>query len=338
MNAERKKLYRQIESLRGSKLIVYVTGDRRGLETMIGNDTLVLFTDHLDAIGDVKKISLYLYTRGGDTLTAWSLVNLIRNFCKELEIIIPFNCHSAGTLICLGANNILMTKQATLGPIDPSINGPFNPSGPGLPPNVKLPVSVEHVSSYLQIAQRELKIRDQRSLGSILVDLSNKIHPATLGAVYKSRSQIKMIAEKLLKHQKIKWYKTRKIIKFLCSESGSHDYTIHRKEAQESLGLNIVKPSDHEYEAIKSIYVDIQKELLLLAPYNPIIELGNDHDKTYSHRRCIIESLDGGCDVFVSEGKLERLQNQIPIPNQPIILQHNIRDIKTFEGWRHEEI
>ena len=48
-------------------------------------------------------------------------MNLIRNFCKYFEIIVPFNCHSAGTIISLGANRIVMTKQATLGPIDPSV-------------------------------------------------------------------------------------------------------------------------------------------------------------------------------------------------------------------------
>jgi ClpP class serine protease len=74
----------------------------------------------------VQQAQLYLYTRGGNTLAAWTLVNLIRNFCKDFEVIVPFNCHSAGTLISLGANRIVMTKQATLGPIDPSVNGPLN--------------------------------------------------------------------------------------------------------------------------------------------------------------------------------------------------------------------
>jgi ribosomal protein L33 len=304
---------------------------------MIGNDTLVLFADHLDAIGDVPKITLYLYTKGGDTLSAWSLVNLIRNFCKELEVIVPFVCHSAGTLICLGANNVIMTKQATLGSIDPNITTPYNPSAQWLPPHVKLPVSVEHVNKYLEIARKELKIRNKNSLANILIDLSNKIHPITLGAVYKSRSQIQMLARKLLKYQNIKGFKTRRIINFLCSESGSHDYTIYRNEARDSLGLNINKPSDNEYTLIRKIYVDIQDELQLLSPFNPAIDLGNENQKNYSYRRCIIESLYGNCDVFMSEGTLDRLPKPTPMPGQPLLLQHNIRDTRTFEGWRHEE-
>ena len=335
MNRERLKLYRQLENHRNSKLIVYFTGDRRGLETMIGSDTLVLFTDHLDRIKKAKKISLYLYTRGGDTLTAWSLVNLIRNFCEELEIIVPFNCHSAGTLICLGANKIVMTKQATLGPIDPSINSPFNPPAPGFPPNITLPVSVEHVNSYLEIAKNVLKIRNSASRSNILIELSNKIHPHTLGAVYKSRSQIKMIAEKLLNYQSLNKTQVKRIINFLCSESGSHDYTIYRNEAKESLGLKIEKPSEVEYNIIHDIYNDIQEELQLLRPYNPVIEMGTETHKQYNYHRCLIESIDGGVDVFISEGTLDKLSGGLQIPGQPII-QQNIRDTRTFEGWRHE--
>lgn len=94
MRAERLELYKQLEAQRNSKLLVYVTSTRQGLETQIANDILPKFSEHLDRIGDTQKISLFLYTNGGNTLTAWSLVNLIRSFCEELEVIIPSNCFS----------------------------------------------------------------------------------------------------------------------------------------------------------------------------------------------------------------------------------------------------
>lgn len=168
MNITRLENYKKLEESRGAKLLVYVTSDRPNLGTQIASDILSQFTEHLDIIGDVDKICLYLYTRGGNTLVAWTLVNLIRNFCKDFEVIVPFNCHSAGTLISLGANRIVMTKQATLGPIDPSVNGPLNPSVPGANnPNAKVPVSVEFVDAYLQMAKTELKITDEESLAEV---------------------------------------------------------------------------------------------------------------------------------------------------------------------------
>lgn len=43
-------------------------------------------------------------------------------YCDELQVIIPHKAHSAGTIISLVANEIIMIKQATLSPIDSSIN------------------------------------------------------------------------------------------------------------------------------------------------------------------------------------------------------------------------
>ena len=120
-----------IESQRGCRALLYVTGDRPGLETRIGQDVVDLFVDHLDAIGLVPKISLILYTNGGDTSAAWNLVNLIRMFCDEFEVIVPSKCRSAGTLVCLGADRIVMTKQATLGPVAPTVAHPLAPEIPG---------------------------------------------------------------------------------------------------------------------------------------------------------------------------------------------------------------
>ncbi|MDD2387775.1 MAG: hypothetical protein PHP52_13440 [Bacteroidales bacterium] len=78
MKADRIENYKKIENLRNSKLLVYITGDRPGMETQIHPEILDYFVDHLDPLGKVDKISLLLYTRGGSTLAAWSLVNLIR--------------------------------------------------------------------------------------------------------------------------------------------------------------------------------------------------------------------------------------------------------------------
>ena len=111
MFRNRSDLYTQLEAKLQTKIITYVTSDRKGFETQIAQDVIDLFINHLDKIGVVPKISLYLYTRGGDTAAAWNIVNLLRQYCDELQVIIPHKAHSAGTLISIGANSIIMTKQ-----------------------------------------------------------------------------------------------------------------------------------------------------------------------------------------------------------------------------------
>jgi hypothetical protein len=151
MYADRRALYAQIEAERNSKVVAYVTGDRPQLETQIHPEVLDYLPEHLDAFDLPHKISLVIYSRGGDTLAAWTLANMLRQFCDEFEVIVPMKAHSAATLISLGATNIVMSKQATLGPIDPSVNSPLNPEIPGAPPSARLPVSVEEVAAYFQL-------------------------------------------------------------------------------------------------------------------------------------------------------------------------------------------
>lgn len=328
MYEDRIDLYRKIEDDRKSKLLVYITGDRPDLETRIASDVLNLFLEHLDTIGSVPKISLFLYTRGGDTLASWSIANLIRQFCSDFEVIISSKAHSGGTLICLGANSIIMTKQATLGPIDPSVNTPLNPAIPGAPPTARVPVSVEAINGYIELAN-SIGIKSGTDLTAIMSTLSSHVHPLVLGQVYRTRSQIRMLGKRLLSKHMDNGEKIEKILAFLCSESGSHDYTIFRQEARDDLGLNVEHPSTELYEIIKKVQDDISAELELTQTYNPHIMMAGQKSIDYEFSRALIESTNGGSHRFVSRGKLTKLE-------RPGAVAEEIRDDREFEGWEYE--
>jgi hypothetical protein len=346
MLQDRIELYKKIEKERNSKLLVFVTGDRQNLETQISSEMQDYFVNHLDKFNLPKKLSLYLYTRGGDTMAAWSLINLIKQFCDEYEVIVPSKARSAGTLICLGAKNIVMTKQATLGPIDPTLNSPLNPQNPTFPqnPQARVPVSVESIKGYFEYAKQELKIKNENDLAKIFISLSSMIHPTVIGNVFRSRSQIQMLGNKLLNEHFKDKKKINKIISFLCSDSGSHDYPIYRREAKHDLGLQIETPSPDFYQTIKSVYDSIHSELELSKNYDPNVILGTNNTANYMFRRVIIESIEGGTDVFKSEGTV--IRSQIPVqqgipnipgmPNLPGLQRIAIEDQRKFEGWRHE--
>jgi hypothetical protein len=334
MFQDRLENYKWLESNLGSKLLVYVTGDRIGMETQIQTDVLDYFADHLDKIGKVEKISLLLYTRGGDTMAAWSLVNLIWQFCNTFEVIVPSKARSSGTIICLGADSIIMTKQATLGPIDPSLNSPLNPQNPQQPnnPMARVQVSVESIQGFFELAKQELGLQPE-NLKEVLLSLNEKVHPLVLGNIYRSRTQIQMVAKKLLKKQlpgEDQAEKINKIISFLCSDSGSHDYAIYRDEAKDELGLNVVKPNEEQYNKIKLIFEDIRSELNLMKPFRPEWEIGQTATSPFICRRALVESVDGGTDVFITQGSLSRVAAPPPNPAQGIAAQ------LTFEGWKHE--
>ncbi|HOD29126.1 MAG TPA: ATP-dependent Clp protease proteolytic subunit [Syntrophales bacterium] len=335
MYNERLPLYKKIEKLRKSKVLLYVTGDRRNLETKIHSEVADFFADHLDTFRLPKKISLILYSRGGDTLAGWMIVNMIRLFCEEFEVIIPSKAHSTATLICLGADKIVMTKQATLGPIDPSITTPLNPQVPGAPPMVRLPISVEAVASYFELAKNKklMGLKEESNLTNVFLKLADQVHPLALGDVYRARTQIQMLAERLLNLHMKGNGNIKKIISVLCSESGSHDYTINRREAAGDLNLPVEIPDNKFYKIIKDIHTDVRLELKLNESFEPDFELGVLPSKPYSATRALIESTTGGSHKYSTEGVLTRIQIPSPAGQQP-----GVQVQGTFEGWRHEEI
>ena len=256
---------------------------------------------------------------------------MMRMFCDELEVLVPLNALSAGTLIAIGADRVVMTKQAALGPIDPSVNNPLNPQASIGGQLKQVPVSVESVRGYLDAAREELDIKGEESLTSVLLNLTNHIHPLVLGEIFRSQAQIRFLAGKLLSGQVGDEDKIKSIIDFLCADSGSHDYTINRREAAE-LGLKIEKPSDRFYRLLRKVHLSYTEELQMLEPYTAQTVLGGAAigvPISFSITRALVEGSVGGCYGFVSEGTLTRVQVQTS--NGP---QEGIRDDRTFEGWR----
>lgn len=232
--------------------------------------------------------------------------------------------------MCLGANKIYMTRQSTLGPIDPSINSPLSPEVSIRPGQVvKIPTSVESVKGYFDLAKKELSINRQQELIQPFMKLSDKLHPLLLGDVYRRKSQIKMIASKLL-GDRISPKKTKNaIVDFLCGDSGSHDYTISYTEAKQ-LGLNVELLDKDLNNLITEWYNQITSEMLLRKNYDPVLELAKLDKIEYKYIRAVIDSILFGRHNFVSEGTLTKIVLPTGVPNQ------QINDIRVFEGWKED--
>ena len=123
MNAaryQRQTLIRDIEVTQ-PKLLCYVAGNRAPVDR---SDTLG-FVDMLHNITPGEPIDLLLHTPGGDVDAAEKLITLVRSATGEegqLRVIVPDYAKSAGTLMALGANTIVMSDSSELGPIDPQIS------------------------------------------------------------------------------------------------------------------------------------------------------------------------------------------------------------------------
>jgi len=119
-----RSLIKKIENKRESKVIAYYTGDRHPFGARIAEDAVRPLYEHLmnlDFATKTKRIDLILYSRGGDVSVPWRITNMIREFCDEFCVLVPYKAQSAATLISLGADGIVMGRKAELGPIDPTL-------------------------------------------------------------------------------------------------------------------------------------------------------------------------------------------------------------------------
>lgn len=286
---DRKALIGKLEALRESRVICYATSDRGGQETQIGEDAIPPFYEHLNAIGHVERIAVVLYSRGGITLSGFALAHALREFAKDVHVLIPFRAHSCATLISLSASRIVMGPFGQLSPIDPSITTPHGPTlevqgqGPKF-----IPVSVEDVAAFFSLARAEAKLGDDR-LNEAFAFLCQRVNPLALGAVFRAREQIGMLARKLLKKHLTDEARIERIVAALSRELLSHDYVIGRAEAKE-IGLPIEEPSDEVADLLWSLYTDLAAEMKLAQPWNLEGEIGGQQQVKRANVRCVIES------------------------------------------------
>lgn len=68
-------------------------------------------------------IDLIMHTPGGLALAAEMIAMALKDHPAKVTAIVPFYAMSGGTLITLAADEILMERFTTLGPVDPQIMG-----------------------------------------------------------------------------------------------------------------------------------------------------------------------------------------------------------------------
>lgn len=321
---QRVKMIEKISELRDSAVLCYVTGDRENVSTRIAPDVTQVFYRHLEMIEECRQIDLFLYTRGGDVLTPWRLVHLIREYAARFCVLVPFRAYSAGTLLCLGADEIVMGKMGELGPIDPSVVNAFNPQDPNNPV-ARIPVSIEDVYSYLALASDKTGVRSEDQQVQSFTLLAERIHPLALGNVHRNYLLIRSLAKKLLSmhQQPLREGRIEHIVDSLTEKLYAHNYMIARLEAAEEINLNVVYPDRELERLLWALYRDYTEELCLAEPFNPAQEMRGDRSE-FEVTSGMVESVHGQ-DSFVFSGVVER--RDFPEP-----CKVNVSIMK--QGWR----
>jgi Serine dehydrogenase proteinase len=323
--AERQAAIRALEQARHSRVITFVNADRMttpgnpqlpGLLTNLAPDTKPHLYRLLRDIGHVKKLDLFLYTRGGDVNAVWPLVTLLRDFTDHLTVLVPYRAHSAGTLVAFGGDRIVMGRMGELSPIDPMTANQFNPEGEQEGKKARLGISVEDVAAFFDLAQETLVGRPggvtAEELGAVppedklkawelaLTRLSTSVHPLALGNVERVHKQIKKLATELLSLHVKDAKRIEKIVEFFSQKFYSHQHAITRREAAALLGDLVEMPNDAEDEAMWNLMELYSGAIKLEEPFNITHWIGDDQRRQLDLVGGFLETVDRS-QVHVTE-------------------------------------
>jgi hypothetical protein len=115
---KRKEQLSEISRLRGGRAILtFAAALNKQAPTMIDYDDRLHFIDQISNLsGD--KIDIILETPGGYAEVVEDLVHHVRSKFSEVAIIVPGYAKSAGTIMAMAGDEILMDSTSALGPID----------------------------------------------------------------------------------------------------------------------------------------------------------------------------------------------------------------------------
>lgn len=250
-------LIEAIQQIRGSKVLTYFLAEGAA----IGEDVVPWMFEHLLRLGRQSQIDLFLVSRGGATEVPWRIVSLIREFCDRFCVLLPYHAASAATHISLGADEIVMTELAQLGPVDPSRQHPLLPGDPFAPADEPRPlaISVQDLRHFIQFVEKESDVGEEvkpKDPTGIYVELMRQVHPLVIGAMEQSYALAKLITKNMLElHMDPE--RERSLIDSLADRLAddfkSHVYPINRREAK-AMGLKIKFADDALRDAMWALW------------------------------------------------------------------------------------
>lgn len=243
---ELRRLISEYNDIRKTNLIVYVSNFNPQVPSHLESHDYYYLKDLLEEIPR-DNLDIYLETPGGCTETAEDIVKYIHNEFKKISFVICGEAKSAGTIMTMSGNEILMTKTGSLGPIDAQIN---TPNG--------------FISAYDYIDWYEEK-KKEKNINKVDEIIINKINPGELNSIKNGLDYCEeLVYNWLIKYQNYSKEKANKISKELINHKKWHTHNRSLKiDDLEDIGLNITKLESNKELEILVYKINLVCRLLL---------------------------------------------------------------------------
>src|SRR6266508_453963 len=227
LEMKRLRMFEQLERSRTSRVIALI--HRQETMSLLGFP-LVRYINIEDSEAILRAIQmtdkdvpidLILHTPGGLVLAAEQIAYALLNHPAKVTVFVPHYAMSGGTLIGLAADEIVMSDNAVLGPVDPQLG--------------------QHPAASI------LKVLERKPIGEvdddtiIMADIAEK-----------AIRQVKVIVVELLR-ERMDAQQADQLATTLTSGVWTHDYPIRVREARD-LGLPVSTTMPAEVIQIMTLY------------------------------------------------------------------------------------
>jgi hypothetical protein len=258
LESELLKLISEYNKLRNTYLFVYAAAIGKPIpDVQLGQADFYVFHDLLIDKKGLEKIDVYIETPGGSGEAAEEIVKCLHNNFDTVSFVVSGEAKSAGTIIVLSGDEILMTESGSLGPIDAQM---------------KIGRSVVSAYDYMEwVKDKREEAKKQGSLNPFDATMVAQITPGELGSVFNALKFAEdLVVEWLIKYKFKKWAatETRKIpvtkemkserAKEIAKELTDHSkWRLHARSLKiddlEGIGLKIVRV-DHDPKLAEIVY------------------------------------------------------------------------------------
>ena len=212
-------------------------------------DDVLPFIEVLNSIIPGQGLDIILVTPGGSAQTVARLVEMLRKKFRDIQFILPDMAMSAGTIMAMSGNEIIMTENARIGPIDPQVPNKY---GNYVPAQSLLNL----IEDIRERGEKKMNAGGHPAWTDIQILLN--IDPKEIGDARSASSySISLVKEYLLKYKFASWNihsdgrvvsdeeksdSAEKIAAFLCNhaEWKSHGHGISRETATEKCKIKII--------------------------------------------------------------------------------------------------
>jgi len=244
-----------------------------------------------------KNILLILTTFGGDAAVAYRIARCFQGMYRDgvFTVFVPDVCKSAGTLLTIGAHQLIMDDCAQLGPLDVQVSKPDELGEwiSGLTPVHSLRFLQEHAfklfeHNFLELIARSGAQITTRTAAEIATKLTtglfqpvySQLDPLRLGEYHRNMMVAAEYGRRLDKGN----LKSANVLKKLTHGYPSHGFVIDREEA-ETLFAEIRQPTDAESRLARWLKPIVTEDLLSrdgrgTVKYLHVVDAESDEGKT----------------------------------------------------------